>query len=112
MTGTSAWLRRASLCSSWQRVSLTCCFHAEQRKIVRGGPSACFSRKNPAERGTTGDDSKAFGPATPPRCPELPGDRSPDAFWATVEERLATGRMWLLFVADRIPLELWAIVEG
>ncbi|GAA3377563.1 hypothetical protein GCM10020367_53700 [Streptomyces sannanensis] len=42
---------------------------------------------------------------------ELLGSQSPDEFWATVEERLAAGRMRLLFVADRIPLELRAIVE-
>ncbi|MEU6655876.1 hypothetical protein ABZ904_42605 [Streptomyces sp. NPDC046900] len=42
---------------------------------------------------------------------ELLGDRSPEEFWATVEERLAAGQMRLLFVADRIPLELRAIVE-
>jgi hypothetical protein len=41
----------------------------------------------------------------------LLGDRSPEEFWATVEERLAAGQMRLLFVADRIPLELRAIVE-
>ncbi|WP_086561045.1 hypothetical protein [Streptomyces africanus] len=39
------------------------------------------------------------------------GDRSPEEFWSTVEERLAAGQMRLLFVADRIPLELRAIVE-
>ncbi|WP_087927039.1 hypothetical protein [Streptomyces albireticuli] len=42
---------------------------------------------------------------------ELLGDRSPEDFWSTVEERLAVGQMRLLFVADRIPLELRAIVE-
>lgn len=42
---------------------------------------------------------------------ELLGDRSPDEFWSIVEERLAAGQMRLLFVADRIPLELRAIVE-
>lgn len=42
---------------------------------------------------------------------ELLGDRSPDEFWSMVEERLAAGQMRLLFVADRIPLELRAIVE-
>ncbi|MET7485096.1 hypothetical protein [Streptomyces sp. NPDC005538] len=42
---------------------------------------------------------------------ELLGDRSPEEFWAAVEERLAAGQMRLLFVADRIPLELRAIVE-
>ncbi|MFD3909218.1 hypothetical protein HXS80_07235 [Streptomyces sp. CB04723] len=42
---------------------------------------------------------------------ELLGGQSPDEFWATVEERLVAGRMRLLFVADRIPLELRAIVE-
>ncbi|MGI5144354.1 hypothetical protein [Streptomyces sp. CA-106110] len=42
---------------------------------------------------------------------ELLGERSPEEFWATVEERLAAGQMRLLFVADRIPLELRAIVE-
>lgn len=42
---------------------------------------------------------------------ELLGDRSPDEFWTAVEERLAAGQMRLLFVADRIPLELRAIVE-
>ncbi|MFF4874128.1 hypothetical protein [Streptomyces sp. NPDC000961] len=42
---------------------------------------------------------------------ELLGGQSPEEFWATVEERLAAGRMRLLFVADRIPLELRAIVE-
>ncbi|MCP9207190.1 hypothetical protein [Streptomyces cucumeris] len=42
---------------------------------------------------------------------ELLGDRSREEFWTTVEERLATGQMRLLFVADRIPLELRAIVE-
>ncbi|MEU5186722.1 hypothetical protein AB0G83_06110 [Streptomyces klenkii] len=42
---------------------------------------------------------------------ELLGDRSPEDFWAMVEERLAAGQMRLLFVADRIPLELRAIVE-
>ncbi|SED81039.1 hypothetical protein SAMN05216489_04525 [Streptomyces sp. 3213] len=39
------------------------------------------------------------------------GDRSREDFWTTVEERLAAGQMRLLFVADRIPLELRAIVE-
>ncbi|WP_037826620.1 hypothetical protein [Streptomyces sp. NRRL B-1347] len=38
-------------------------------------------------------------------------ERSPEVFWAMVEERLAAGQMRLLFVADRIPLELRAIVE-
>ncbi|WP_405557092.1 hypothetical protein OHV08_24990 [Streptomyces canus] len=42
---------------------------------------------------------------------ELLGDRSPEEFWTGVEERLAAGQMRLLFVADRIPLELRAIVE-
>jgi len=42
---------------------------------------------------------------------ELLGDRSPEEFWTAVEERLAAGQMRLLFVADRIPLELRAIVE-
>ncbi|MGY1452240.1 hypothetical protein [Streptomyces sp. SS8] len=42
---------------------------------------------------------------------ELLGDRSPEEFWSMVEERLATGQMRLLFVADRIPPELRAIVE-
>lgn len=42
---------------------------------------------------------------------ELLGGRSPEEFWSTVEERLAAGQMRLLFVADRIPLELRAIVE-
>ncbi|MEU9250360.1 hypothetical protein AB0D66_00740 [Streptomyces sp. NPDC048270] len=42
---------------------------------------------------------------------ELLGGQSPEEFWVTVEERLAAGRMRLLFVADRIPLELRAIVE-
>ncbi|WP_329302285.1 hypothetical protein OG410_32040 [Streptomyces sp. NBC_00659] len=42
---------------------------------------------------------------------ELLGERSADEFWSTVEERLAAGQMRLLFVADRIPLELRAIVE-
>ncbi|MDO0935150.1 hypothetical protein QQY66_27055 [Streptomyces sp. DG2A-72] len=42
---------------------------------------------------------------------ELLGDRSPEEFWTMVEERLAAGQMRLLFVADRIPLELRAIVE-
>ncbi|MFE6165651.1 hypothetical protein ACFQ7F_42875 [Streptomyces sp. NPDC056486] len=42
---------------------------------------------------------------------ELLGDQSPEDFWTTVEERLAAGQMRLLFVADRIPLELRAIVE-
>jgi hypothetical protein len=42
---------------------------------------------------------------------ELLGDRSAEEFWAMVEERLAVGQMRLLFVADRIPLELRAIVE-
>ncbi|MEU0242984.1 hypothetical protein ABZ192_01415 [Streptomyces sp. NPDC006235] len=42
---------------------------------------------------------------------ELIGDRSPEEFWSTVEERLTAGQMRLLFVADRIPLELRAIVE-
>ncbi|MGX1223462.1 hypothetical protein [Streptomyces ambofaciens] len=42
---------------------------------------------------------------------ELLGDRSAEEFWAMVEERLAAGQMRLLFVADRIPLELRAIVE-
>ncbi|ARX87063.1 hypothetical protein SMD44_06544 [Streptomyces alboflavus] len=36
---------------------------------------------------------------------------SAEEFWLGVEERLAAGRMRLLFVADRIPLELRAIVE-
>ncbi|MGW5116454.1 hypothetical protein ACWEQ8_13630 [Streptomyces noursei] len=42
---------------------------------------------------------------------ELLRERSPEDFWATVEERLAAGQMRLLFVADRIPMELRAIVE-
>ncbi len=42
---------------------------------------------------------------------ELLGDRAPEDFWAVVEERLSAGQMRLLFVADRIPLELRAIVE-
>jgi len=42
---------------------------------------------------------------------ELLGGRSADEFWTSVEERLAAGQMRLLFVADRIPLELRAIVE-
>ncbi|WAZ19255.1 hypothetical protein STRCI_000290 [Streptomyces cinnabarinus] len=42
---------------------------------------------------------------------ELLGDQPTEEFWATVEERLAAGQMRLLFVADRIPLELRAIVE-
>ncbi|MFI5803475.1 hypothetical protein [Streptomyces sp. NPDC051561] len=42
---------------------------------------------------------------------DLLGDQSPEDFWTTVEERLAAGQMRLLFVADRIPLELRAIVE-
>ncbi|MEU7581968.1 hypothetical protein AB0B50_30770 [Streptomyces sp. NPDC041068] len=42
---------------------------------------------------------------------ELLGEQSPEDFWTTVEERLAAGQMRLLFVADRIPLELRAIVE-
>ncbi|MEU2774014.1 hypothetical protein ABZ646_14000 [Streptomyces sp. NPDC007162] len=42
---------------------------------------------------------------------ELLGDRSPEEFWSMVEERLTAGQMRLLFVADRIPLELRAIVE-
>ncbi|MFJ5730298.1 hypothetical protein [Streptomyces paradoxus] len=42
---------------------------------------------------------------------ELLGGRAPEEFWSTVEERLAAGQMRLLFVADRIPLELRAIVE-
>ncbi|GAA0576854.1 hypothetical protein [Streptomyces crystallinus] len=42
---------------------------------------------------------------------EFLGDRSAEEFWVTVEERLAAGQMRLLFVADRIPLELRAIVE-
>ncbi|MFC7304750.1 hypothetical protein ACFQVC_11030 [Streptomyces monticola] len=32
-------------------------------------------------------------------------------FWTAVEERLAAGHMRLLLVADRIPLELQAIVD-
>ncbi|WP_371496814.1 hypothetical protein OG871_12450 [Kitasatospora sp. NBC_00374] len=42
---------------------------------------------------------------------ELLGDRSREEFWTVVEERLAAGQMRLLFVADRIPPELRAIVE-
>jgi hypothetical protein len=42
---------------------------------------------------------------------EVLGERSADEFWTMVEERLAAGQMRLLFVADRIPLELRAIVE-
>jgi hypothetical protein len=42
---------------------------------------------------------------------ELLGERSTEEFWSLVEERLAAGQMRLLFVADRIPLELRAIVE-
>jgi hypothetical protein len=42
---------------------------------------------------------------------ELLGDRAAEDFWAVVEERLAAGQMRLLFVADRIPLELRAVVE-
>lgn len=42
---------------------------------------------------------------------ELLADRAPEDFWAVVEERLSAGQMRLLFVADRIPVELRAIVE-
>ncbi|MFI0976088.1 hypothetical protein ACH4SP_03555 [Streptomyces sp. NPDC021093] len=42
---------------------------------------------------------------------QLLGDRDPEDFWTTVEERLSVGQMRLLFVADEIPLELRAIVE-
>ncbi|MEU1707882.1 hypothetical protein ABZ478_21260 [Streptomyces sp. NPDC005706] len=42
---------------------------------------------------------------------ELLGDRSAEEFWSMVEERLAAGQMRLLFVADKIPLALRAIVE-
>ncbi|MCG6497893.1 hypothetical protein [Kitasatospora sp. A2-31] len=42
---------------------------------------------------------------------DLLGDRSPEEFWSAVEERLTAGQMRLLFVADRIPVELRAIVE-
>ncbi|MCM1976296.1 MULTISPECIES: hypothetical protein [Streptomyces] len=42
---------------------------------------------------------------------DLLGEGPVDEFWATVEERLAAGQMRLLFVADRFPLELRAIVE-
>lgn len=42
---------------------------------------------------------------------QLLGGRSPEEFWSTVEERLAAGQMRLLFVADRVPVELRAIVE-
>ncbi|MGW7300956.1 hypothetical protein [Streptomyces sp. NPDC054829] len=42
---------------------------------------------------------------------DLLGEGPVDEFWATVEERLAVGQMRLLFVADRFPLELRAIVE-
>ncbi|MEV3856980.1 hypothetical protein AB0J38_21950 [Streptomyces sp. NPDC050095] len=38
-------------------------------------------------------------------------ERAPEDFWAGVEERLAAGQMRLLFVADRIPVELRAVVE-
>ncbi|WP_282204219.1 hypothetical protein [Kitasatospora fiedleri] len=41
----------------------------------------------------------------------LLGERTTQEFWAEVEERLAAGRMRLLFVADRIPGELRAVVE-
>ncbi|CAN3985704.1 hypothetical protein [Kitasatospora purpeofusca] len=41
----------------------------------------------------------------------LLGERTTQEFWAEVEERLAAGRMRLLFVADRIPVELRAVVE-
>ncbi|WP_228472583.1 MmyB family transcriptional regulator [Streptomyces cyaneochromogenes] len=42
---------------------------------------------------------------------DLLGERSAEEFWVMVEERLTAGQMRLLFVADRIPLELRAIVE-
>lgn len=42
---------------------------------------------------------------------ELLGERSAEEFWTVVGERLAAGQMRLLFVADRIPVELRAIVE-
>ncbi|KUL47429.1 hypothetical protein ADL22_10215 [Streptomyces sp. NRRL F-4489] len=42
---------------------------------------------------------------------ELLGERAPEEFWALVEERLSAGQMRLVFVADRIPVELRAIVE-
>ncbi|MFJ7003695.1 hypothetical protein ACIQWY_27270 [Streptomyces albidoflavus] len=58
-----------------------------------------------ASREGTGTGSRAA------RRQELLSGQSPEEFWATVEERLAAGRMRLLFVADRIPLELRAIVE-
>ncbi|XRQ08718.1 hypothetical protein ACN3XK_71520 [Actinomadura welshii] len=39
------------------------------------------------------------------------GGQDPDAFWDTVGDNLLAGRLRLLFVADRIPVELRAIVE-
>jgi len=38
-------------------------------------------------------------------------DGDPEDFWSEVEENLRSGRIRLLFVADRIPTELQAIIE-
>jgi hypothetical protein len=43
-------------------------------------------------------------------APLLDG-QEPEEFWNAVEGRLAAGQVRLLFVADRIPLELRAVVE-
>ncbi|MER0244952.1 hypothetical protein AAHZ94_23760 [Streptomyces sp. HSW2009] len=51
------------------------------------------------------------GRPLPQAYEELLDGRTAEDFWAAVEERLAAGQMRLLFVADRIPLELRAIVE-
>lgn len=67
------------------------------------GPPRCSSgpsRRRTEDGGTISDVYQ-----------ELLDGQSPDEFWATVEERLEAGRMRLLFVADRIPVELRAIVE-
>ncbi|MER6675126.1 hypothetical protein [Streptomyces sp. NPDC000983] len=57
------------------------------------------------------DTCAADGRSAQEAYDELLGDRSTDEFWTTVEEKLAAGQMRLLFVADRIPLELRAVVE-
>lgn len=57
------------------------------------------------------DTCRADGRSLEEAYGDLLGERTPEEFWETVQERLAAGRMRLLFAADRIPVELRAIVE-
>ncbi len=55
---------------------------------------------------------EAEGRATESVIAELTvDDTEPDAFWGRVEQNFATGKIRMVFVADRIPTELQAIVE-